>query len=62
MHSVHLKWQLLIALLLPLVGLFGCSEDSPEGDFKIVLRLSHVFSPKEELSAPRKNWQLPWKA
>jgi TRAP-type C4-dicarboxylate transport system substrate-binding protein len=50
MHSVHLKWQLLIALLLPLVGLFGCSEDSPEGDFKIVLRLSHVFSPKEELA------------
>jgi TRAP-type C4-dicarboxylate transport system substrate-binding protein len=50
MHSVHLKWQFLIALLLPLVGLFGCSEDSPEGDFKIVLRLSHVFSPKEELA------------
>ena len=43
----------LVCLLtsgLLLCGLFGCSKKSSDDDFKIVLRLSHVFSPKEDLA------------
>jgi len=31
-------------------ALLACNGESPDGDFSIVLRLSHVFSPKEELA------------
>ena len=31
-------------------GPVGCSKQNSEGEFSIVLRLSHVFSPKEDLA------------
>ena len=40
----------LLALTFAVCGLAGCSKPSSEGDFRIVLRLSHVFSPKEDLA------------
>jgi TRAP-type C4-dicarboxylate transport system substrate-binding protein len=33
-----------------LCGLIGCNKQSSDEGFKIVLRLSHVFSPKEDLA------------
>jgi TRAP-type C4-dicarboxylate transport system substrate-binding protein len=41
--------SLLITACL-LCGLIGCSQQASDDDFKIVLRLSHVFSPKEDLA------------
>ena len=38
-----------------LFGLVGCDRPSTDDDFKIVLRLSHVFSPKEELAISLEN-------
>ncbi len=41
----------LLAITLAVCGLVGCSkQSSDDGDFSIVLRLSHVFSPKEDLA------------
>ena len=40
----------LLAAGLLLCWLAGCAEKSSDDDFKIVLRLSHVFSPKEDLA------------
>jgi TRAP-type C4-dicarboxylate transport system substrate-binding protein len=42
------KYVLITGFLLS--GLVGCSEQASDDDFKIVLRMSHVFSPKEDLS------------
>ena len=46
----HLLAPLLLALLCITTVLTGCSRQAADKDFKIVLRLSHVFSPKEELA------------
>ena len=40
----------LLAIVLAVGGLVGCSKQSSDEDFSIVLRLSHVFSPKEDLA------------
>jgi TRAP-type C4-dicarboxylate transport system substrate-binding protein len=40
----------LLAIAFTVLGLAGCSRQSSDEDFKIVLRLSHVFSPKEDLA------------
>ena len=42
------KYLLILGFLL--IGLIGCGEQASDGDFKIVLRMSHVFSPKEDLA------------
>ena len=39
-----------LAITFAVCGLVGCSQPSSDGDFRIVLRLSHVFSPKEDLA------------
>lgn len=41
--------RLLLAAIV-LCSLTGCAEEAGDGDFSIVLRLSHVFSPKEDLA------------
>lgn len=40
----------LLAICFVACGPIGCSKQTSEGDFSIVLRLSHVFSPKEDLA------------
>jgi TRAP-type C4-dicarboxylate transport system substrate-binding protein len=40
----------LLATSLIVAAMTGCSGPSSEDEFKIVLRLSHVFSPKEDLA------------
>jgi TRAP-type C4-dicarboxylate transport system substrate-binding protein len=40
----------LLATSLIVAAMTGCSRPSSEDEFKIVLRLSHVFSPKEDLA------------
>jgi TRAP-type C4-dicarboxylate transport system substrate-binding protein len=40
----------LLVLGLLWAGLIGCAEEASDHDFKIVLRLSHVFSPKEDIA------------
>ena len=40
----------LLAIAVTVFGLAGCSRQSSDEDFSIVLRLSHVFSPKEDLA------------
>jgi TRAP-type C4-dicarboxylate transport system substrate-binding protein len=40
----------VLAIAFAVCGLVGCSEQSSDEDFRIVLRLSHVFSPKEDLA------------
>lgn len=42
------KYVLITIFLLS--GLIGCGEQASDDDFKIVLRMSHVFSPKEDLA------------
>ena len=42
------KYVLIVGFLLS--GLVGCSEQASDDDFKITLRMSHVFSPKEDLA------------
>jgi TRAP-type C4-dicarboxylate transport system substrate-binding protein len=41
---------MVLVTALALCGLTGCSEQTSDEDFNIVLRLSHVFSPKEDLA------------
>ena len=48
-----MKWPVLILVILGLV--MGCSEIKTDDEFKIVLRLSHVFSPKEDLAISMEN-------
>lgn len=43
-----MKCSVLILVILGLV--MGCSEKKTDDEFEIVLRLSHVFSPKEDLA------------
>ena len=38
------KYVLIVGFLLS--GLVGCSEQASDDDFKITLRMSHVFSPQ----------------
>jgi TRAP-type C4-dicarboxylate transport system substrate-binding protein len=40
----------VLAIAFAVCGLVGCSKQSSDEDFRIVLRLSHVFSPKEDLA------------
>lgn len=50
---MHKKGLLLVAsiLLLTTMSVFASGEqESSEGDFKLVLKLSHVFSPAEQLT------------
>lgn len=48
-----MKWSVLLLVILCLV--MGCSEKKTDDEFKIVLRLSHVFSPKEDLAISMEN-------
>ena len=48
-----MKWSVLLLVILGLV--MGCSEKKTDDEFKIVLRLSHVFSPKEDLAISMEN-------
>ncbi len=45
--AAPVHWPAIIFFLLSLVG---CHEQPPGEDFNIVLRLSHVFSPREDLA------------
>lgn len=40
----------LLAMTFAACALTGCSKQSSDEDFSIVLRLSHVFSPREDLA------------
>ena len=44
------NFRLLTYLLVFCFTLTGCDQQSTDEDFHIVLRLSHVFSPKEDLA------------
>jgi TRAP-type C4-dicarboxylate transport system substrate-binding protein len=48
-----MQWSVLLLVILCLV--MGCSEKKTDDEFKIVLRLSHVFSPKEDLAISMEN-------
>jgi TRAP-type C4-dicarboxylate transport system substrate-binding protein len=48
-----MQWSVLLLVILCLVT--GCSEKKTDDEFKIVLRLSHVFSPKEDLAISMEN-------
>jgi TRAP-type C4-dicarboxylate transport system substrate-binding protein len=48
-----MQWSVLLLVILCLVT--GCSEKKTDDVFKIVLRLSHVFSPKEDLAISMEN-------
>lgn len=45
-----LRRSLTATLVLSLLALAGCEQRSDDAPFSIVLRLSHVFSPKEDLA------------
>ena len=48
MQTLTLRALLAITCMTAL--LTGCGDKASDEDFSIVLRLSHVFSPKEELA------------
>jgi TRAP-type C4-dicarboxylate transport system substrate-binding protein len=49
MKLPHVR-RCVLAITFAVCGLVGCSKQSTDEDFSIVLRLSHVFSPKEDLA------------
>lgn len=50
LHKRSSVSRCLLAIGLMLWVLVGCSKQSSSEEFRIVLRLSHVFSPKEDLA------------